>query len=435
MPCPDRSTSRRSFLRTTLAGSTALAVSGRALAQAPATQAQPVIKRITLLTVPGRFYRPIAMNAYDTRPKGQETRVRMCRVVLSDGTEGIGVLGYVRVDEDALQGLRDFLGVDPLSLYRWHNGLVTGIADPVGTRMLRPEYAWLESAVLDAVGKLRDVAVWRLFGPPVRDAVDCYDGSLYFADVRDDAGPERIAELAAQIRRDGYRAIKMKVGRPGKWIPGEAGVQRDIDCFIAAREAVGSNFNLMADANNGYDTLGDAALTFLKAVAPYDLYWIEEIFREDRDRYRRLRSALFEAGAMTRIAEGENAMFGPNYKTMSEFEPWLTEHLFDVIQPDMRTIGFTHALQAADLADKHQKVFVPHNWNSELGKLMSIHLARLRTSVRFVEDDRWSNDAFDAEGYRFEDGQWFCSDQPGWGVRLSDAYARAARDGRETVVE
>ena len=127
-------------------------------------------------------------------------------------------------------------------------------------------------------------------------------------------------------------------------------------------------------------------------------------------------------------------MFGPHYKTMDEFEPWLAENLFDVIQPDMRTVGFTNALRAADVAERHGKTFVPHNWNSELGKLMSIHLARLRRSVRFVEDDRWSNDALDASGYRFENGQWFCAEEAGWGVRLTDAYTNAASGGRETTI-
>lgn len=436
MQRPSERKPRRHFLQTALGTAAAFALASRCGAQSGSSAPrEPVIERISMLTVPGHFHRAIAMNAYDSKPKGQKTRVRMCRIALSDGTEGIGVMGYVRPDEKAQRRLRSFLGADPQSLYRWEQDRITGVAEPLGTRLLRPEYAWLESAVLDALGKRRGRPVWQLFGPPVRDAIDCYDGSLYFADVRDDAGPERIGELAGQIREDGYLAIKMKVGRPGKWMPGAAGVERDIECFIAAREAVGSNFNLMVDANNAYRDLHEEALKFLKAVAPYDLYWIEEIFPEERERYGRLRRELFDAGATTRIAEGESAMFGPHYKTMSEFEPWLAEHLFDVIQPDMRTIGFTHALRAADLAERYGKMFVPHNWNSELGKLMSVHLGRLRASVRFVEDDRWSNDALNASGYRFENGQWFCGEEPGWGVELTDAYARAASDGQETVIQ
>ena len=51
-----------------------------------------------------------------------------------------------------------------------------------------------------------------------------------------------IAETARRIKNYGYRAIKIKLGRSLKWMPGEAGLNRDIEAFIALREAVGSNF-------------------------------------------------------------------------------------------------------------------------------------------------------------------------------------------------
>ena len=86
------------------------------------------------------------------------------------------------------------------------------------------------------------------------------------------------------------------------------------------------------------------------------------------------------------------------------------------------------------MAAQHGATLVPHNWQSEIGKLMGIHAAMLRRNVRFVEDDRWSTVALDASDYRFRGGQWRASDTPGWGIRLTDHYDRFVRVGEELVI-
>ena len=416
---------RREFLRS--AAGTALAC---ALPPAPAfvrrIGSAPVIERITLLSVPGEFNRFVAMNAYDQAPKGKTGSIRVARLVLSDGTTGVGVVGY-RFRDDTLAQLRRLLGRDPLSFHDWRDGTIRGFAPDVDAFFREPHLAWAETPLLDAIGQLKGEPVWRLFGSAVRDAVDCYDGSLYFADVAQQRDARAVAEIAARIRDDGYRAIKLKLGRCFKWIPGEAGVERDIEVFIATREAVGANFNLMTDANNGYQDHADWALRLLRACAPHDMYWIEEIFPETVDGYRSLRQAMFDAGCTIRIADGESV------NRMEEFDPYLNAGLLEVVQPDMRTVGFSNILRAADAAASHGVMLVPHNWQSELGKLMSIHAARIRRNIAFAEDDRYHTHAFDASDYLFRDGQWHAPDAPGWGVRLVD-YDRFVRQGEELEI-
>ena len=86
-----------------------------------------------------------------------------------------------------------------------------------------------------------------------------------------------------------------------------------------------------------------------------------------------------------------------------------------------------------DAAASHGVMLVPHNWQSELGKLMSIHAARIRRNIAFAEDDRYHTHAFDASDYLFRDGQWHAPDAPGWGVRLVD-YDRFVRQGEELEI-
>jgi D-galactarolactone cycloisomerase len=413
-------TSRRYFLMSAAAAGAARLVSAQSRG--------PVISKITLLQVPGDFVRPVAMNAYDNKATGKAGHIKLVRVFLSDGTMGLGVEGYVAIREPGLAFLKQMIGVDPQTVFRWQGDRIAGFSPAYEASMRKPENSWFENVLLDLVGKLRGKPVYRLFGDPVKEGVDCYDGSLYFVDIASNRGAEAVGEVAKAIQRDGFRALKIKVGRPSKWMKGEAGVVRDTEVFIAAREAVGWNFNIMADANNGYEGHFDWAVRFLKDCAPYEMYWIEEIFPETVEEYRRLHRALLEVNANTPVAEGENIHM------MEEFTPYLEADIYRYIQPDMRTCGFSKILQAADLAAPHRVKVIPHNWMSQMGKLMSIHAAKIRKNIPLIEDDRFHNFALDASSYQFREGQWTVSERPGWGIDLSGNYDLFAKIATETAI-
>lgn len=429
--------SRRTFLQlaaSTGAGAMLAPTAGWGGSSAP--QAPP-IRQITVLSVPGAFYRPIAMNAYDDAPKGKTGTIRIVRATLEDGTVGIGVEGYDRIDEETVSGLRErMIGTDPLEVYDWSGDTIVNVASDYEEFLLSTRYSWFESVLLDLAGQLKDQPVHALFGSPVRSGVDAYDGTLYFKDVELETGPEVIGDLAARIQDDGYQALKMKVGRPGKWMEPSAGIRRDIEAVAAARRAVGANFNLMADANNGYEGELKQGLKFLKSVDPHELYWIEELIPEKQVTYSQLRQTMFSEGMNILTADGENAMWadGAPIQSPQDVDTWMSNNHFDVMQPDLRTVGFSNALTMAGIAGQYGGWLVPHNWQSELGKLMGVHFAKLRENVPYVEDDRWSNYAIDSSEYRFRDGQWEAPDAPGWGVRLSDHYDRFAETEEERVI-
>lgn len=422
----DNNISRGSFLK--MGTGTALSLVTPFSILSSSFRQAPVIEKITALPVQGEFYRPIAMNAYDCGPKGIGGKTSILRVVLDDGTEGIGILGYRRINDKKAEKLQNFIGKTPTDLYQWKGDQITGFADEFRPLLTDPDFAFIESPILDALGKIKEKPVWQLFGDKVRSAVDCYDGTLYFKDIELDTGVSVLAELAERIKDDGYKAIKMKVGRPSKWMEGEAGVKRDIESFIAVREAVGSNFNLMADANNGYEGEFDWAVEFLSECLPHDMYWIEEIFPDSVEQYQRLHSVLNEKNLKVRIAEGESM---PN---IDKFEPFLDKKIYNVIQPDMRTAGFTNILRASEHAKPHRISVVPHNWQSEIGKLMSIHAAMIDQNITFAEDDRYDNFGVDASQYLFRDGQWIPPDSPGWGIQLTDHYDYFEDKNEELVI-
>ena len=377
----------------------------------------PVIKSITILNTSGNFNRFISMNSYDNAPKGIRGTTGIIRMVMSDGTTGIGTMGYTRPDEAAFAQVKQLIGKDPLTFYNWKNETITGVEASMQPFFFNSKYSWIESAILDVVGKFKNKPVWSLMGTSAREGVDPYDGTVYFEDIANKTDARIIGETGKRIKEEGYRAIKIKLGRPSKWLPGEAGVNRDIEAFIALREAVGNNFLLMADANNGYKDKFGWAVKMLKATTPYDMFFMEELFPDDAAMYKKLQAELLASGLYVKIAEGENIF------DLQQFDQYMPEIVYSYIQPDMATCGFSNILQTARKAQQYRQVkLIPHVWQNQFGLIMSLHASKIQWNIPYVEDSRYFEHAFNCAGYLFKEGQWYIPNKPGWGVDFVPDY-------------
>ncbi|HEV2441649.1 MAG TPA: enolase C-terminal domain-like protein [Steroidobacteraceae bacterium] len=76
---------------------------------------------------------------------------------------------------------------------------------------------------------------------------------------------EKLARLAKQAVADGFRTIKLKVGRD---------VADDVRRCRIARQTIGAGIGLAIDANQRWDV--PAAVTWLRALADFDVAWAEE---------------------------------------------------------------------------------------------------------------------------------------------------------------
>ncbi len=413
---------RRNFLKYTALSSGMFSVSNPLLSLNTSLISQkhapgPKIKKISVFSSSGSFYRFIGMNAYDTKPKGITGQRKSCLIELTDGTIGIGTIGYSRITEEVLTKMRQLLGKEIFSCYSWNDEKIIGISVEMQHFFLDTNIAWIESAILDAIGQLKKKPVWQLMGDKVKNGIDPYDGTLYFEDIANETDVSIITEIGKRIKSDGYRAIKIKIGRPDKWLPGEEGVNRDIEAIIALREAVGNNFNIMADANNGYKDKFDWAVKLLKACAPYRLYFMEELFPDNTDMYLKLRNILLEHNLFVPIAEGENI------RDMEAFNSYISDEVYNYIQPDMATCGFSNILIASDKINNTPHIkLIPHVWQSQVGLIMSLHASKIHSKIPFVEDSRYQENIYDTSAYQFSEGQWFIPDLPGWGLRLNPDY-------------
>src|SRR5260370_19948842 len=279
-----------------------------------ASQTPVRITRIRISTLEGRFHKLVAMNAYDKAPKGRTYTHPLLRIETDQGVEGIGAGTYRMRLDDYVTELQPLIGKNPLDLYEMAGGKVVRPSPWfVG---LHAKAQYLDGPLLDLIGKLTNKPVWALLGDSARDSIECYDGTLYFADVlRPERGIAAVVEEAEESVRSGFNAIKLKLGRGSKWMDRATGDARDIAVIHAVRKAVGPNIIVMGDANNGYEGQFDGAWRLLAETRDDKLHWIEEPFPEGVDGYGRLKDKIAEAKMGTLIAEGEN------FRTSNESEP------------------------------------------------------------------------------------------------------------------
>jgi muconate cycloisomerase len=119
--------------------------------------------------------------------------------------------------------------------------------------------AAVEFAAYDLAGKQCGLPVHRLLGGAIRRRIPVTH-SIGLIDF------EEAEREAAQVASEGIRTIKIKVG---------VDPDRDVEMVRRIRETVGAAVALCVDANQGYQTPGQAISTF-RRMEPYDLVYFEQ---------------------------------------------------------------------------------------------------------------------------------------------------------------
>jgi L-alanine-DL-glutamate epimerase-like enolase superfamily enzyme len=171
----------------------------------------------------------------------------------------------------------------------------------------------LDIALWDLKARRANVPLFRLLGG--FDArVPCYAGGIDL-DLSVDALLQQTDDNLAK----GFRAIKMKVGRPD--------LASDVKRVEAMRKHLGNGFPLMADANMKWTV--EEAIRAARALQPYDLTWLEEpIIPDDIAGHAR----IMAAGGVP-IAAGENL------RSLWEFKNYIAAGAVSYPEPDVTNCG------------------------------------------------------------------------------------------------
>jgi L-fuconate dehydratase len=151
----------------------------------------------------------------------------------------------------------------------------------------------------------------------------------------------KLRRLAQQAVADGFRQIKLKVG---------ASLEDDVRRLQIARGVVGPDIRIAVDANQRWDV--SAAIGWMRALAPYDPWWIEEPTSPDDILGH---AAIRRAIAPVKVATGEHV---PNRVV---FKQLLQAEAIDFLQLDAaRVAGLNENVAILLLAAKFGVPVCPH---------------------------------------------------------------------------
>ena len=391
------------------------------------------ITEIRVTPIESAFGRVVGRNS-KAENYGYNQREWLTQVVTDSGLTGI-TNARPFMNQSSLRDLHDTLqqliGRDAFEFHTMSGDRVTGMHPRWGAFLLANGF--VSYALFDLMGRALGIPAHILLGDRLRDSVEPYDSSLYFQDLIHPAeGAAAVAREASEGVNKGWTALKLKLGRLGRWFEPEAGLQRDIDVVNAVRDAVGPDVKILVDANNGYDGRLDLLETFIRETAAAKTFWMEEMITEDVDGYRRMREWRDRHQPESMLVDGEGDQ-GRN----TIYWQLMEQGLLDAIQPDMLHMGFWpfHRL-ALDIIDAgYATKIAPHNFNAaRIGLRGVVQFGAVTERFVLAEDSTLEFDAYRDDAYEFSNGRISVPDSPGLAIEIDgETYDRKYRS-LETVI-
>ena len=302
------------------------------------------------------------------------------------GTGGTTVLELLRAE---LLGRLE--GQDARRIARVHELLSKSIHALTPGCVSSTALAAVDIALWDLAGKRTATPLHILLGG-AKERVVVYNTHVGWLD----RPLEEMVELCREaVRRDRFRALKLKVGKEDP--------EEDRERVARVREAVGRGVWLMIDANQSWTA--DEAVRRLRMLEEYELVWIEEpLPATDVQGFRRL-------GLHTRIPRaGGESLYAPAY-----FYECVRQGALDILQPDVvRVGGITNALRVCQMAYAANLRVAPH-----VSPELSVTVAAAVPNSMCVEYVPQMEPVLKSR-VRLEDGYAVPPDAPGHGVEFDE---------------
>jgi L-alanine-DL-glutamate epimerase-like enolase superfamily enzyme len=248
--------------------------------------------------------------------------------------------------------------------------------------------AAVDTALWDLRGRSLGEPLWRLLGG-YSPTVPAYAGNIDLNFPMDE-----LLAGASRSRDAGFKSIKMRLGKPT--------LGEDLRRVRAMREHLGDDIELMADANEAWRT--DQAVRALRALAEFNLVWVEEPIRpDDYQGYAHLRSL-----GHVPLAAGENL------HTLAEFAALIRAGGVDFPEPDFTTCGgITVFMKVAHLAEAHGLPVTSHGAHD-----VHVHLLAAAPNAAYLEVHGFGLEKYMAHELQIENGMAIAPDRPGHGIEF-----------------
>lgn len=256
----------------------------------------------------------------------------------------------------------------------------------------------VDQALWDLKARSLGLPLARLLGQ-VRETLPLY-GSGGFTSY----SAERLREQLSGWASEGFRWVKMKVGREP---------ESDPERVRAAREAIGPDAALFVDANGAYGR--KQALKLAEELArESDVSWFEEpVPSGDREGLREIRE---RAPACMQIAAGEYG-FG-----LPDFADLLRSRAVDVLQVDVTRCGGITTMLQADAVARAARIPVSLHCAPAAHLHPSLAMSQVIHQEYFHDHARIEPMLFDGVQQPREGRLGIDPDRPGNGLRLKDPW-------------
>ena len=254
----------------------------------------------------------------------------------------------------------------------------------------------IDVAVWDIVGKAAGRPLAHVLGAHFREVPTYASEGLWLTDDLD-----ALAREAEEFAVRGFRAMKMRLGRPE--------MRQDLEAVRVIREAIGPDVALMVDANQGWDV--EYAIRIGRELERFGLTWLEEpVAHDDLVGHARVAAALD-----TPLATGEN-IYSPQ-----GFREAIEQRALDVVMPDVERVGgVTGWTRTAALAEAWHLPICSH-----LFPEISVHLVASAPTGYYLEHMPWGEALF-RERPELVNGAVRLPEGPGLGLSWDETAIRAA---------
>ena len=247
----------------------------------------------------------------------------------------------------------------------------------------------VDTALWDLQGKALNKPLHRLFGA-CRDRVKTYASSGLWLS-------QSIDELCAEAQTfidQGFHSMKIRLGKP-TW-------QEDIERVKAVRETIGSDLELLSDANQSLNV--KQAIKLGRELEAYDVAWFEEpVSAQNLAGHAEIRAKLDIP-----IASGETEYTRYGMKAMLDIQAC------DILMPDLQRIGgLTEMRKVAAISSSYNIPISTHIFTEQ-----SLCIAGSAPNCISVEHMSWFESLFN-ERMELVDGELLIPERPGTGFTFN----------------
>lgn len=255
--------------------------------------------------------------------------------------------------------------------------------------------AAVDIAMWDLRAKMDGVSVARVLGSSPKELPT--DATI---DIRkpDDAG-----ELARRLAGEGFKTIKVKIGRS---------LTEDLERVKAVRNAVGPDIGLFVDANGGYDC--DKALKFWKQAASLKLEFFEQPVPPDKvEDFANLRG------------QGIVLCADESISTEASLIRLIDLQAVDIVNLKlMKCGGLSEAIRLEEMArDAGIRMMIGCMGDIGISIAAAAHFA-CSAKAEYVDLDSHLSIQRICDGPEVRSGRLMLGDEPGLGIHLIDGWQK-----------